>query len=295
MEPLVTARWLADALDTAPDVRVLDASCFLPEHGRDAAADYAAGHIPGALFLDLPTFRDRDNPLPSTFPPPELVASRMRALGVGDGSRIVLYDDSPLHSAARAWFILNAHGIPGLALLDGGLAAWKAAGLPLETAAPRIRERHFTLRRPAQGLRDKEQVAHALSNGSESDESAQVVDARSPARFAGEEAESRPGLAAGHMPGARNLPYARLFHADGTWKRGDALRTAFEEAGIDIDRPVITSCGSGITACVLAFGLHLLGRDAMLYDGSWAEWGADPDTPKEQGRSPAPKPATGNA
>ncbi len=280
MEPLVSTAWLADQLD-ARDLRIADASYHVPLPGaapRDAAAEFAAGHLPGAIFMDLDGFADRDSPLPSTLPGPAQFASRMSRLGLGDGTRIVLYDDAAHHTAARAWVMLRAFGFTDVAILDGGLAKWKAEERPLETGAGEAKPRHATPRTQGSGILDKAAMRTILADGS-----AQIVDARSAARFTGEEADPRPGIAPGHIPGSRNLPYTRLFHPDGTWKCGDELAAAFAQAGVDPSRPLAMTCGSGITASVLAFGAHLLGREASVYDGSWTEWGADPSTPKAVG------------
>ncbi|MEH3046605.1 sulfurtransferase [Sphingomonas adhaesiva] len=280
MEPLVTPEWLA-ANAGAPDLRIADATYHVSLAGeavRDAAAEFTTGHIPGAVFMDLAGFSDTASPLPSTMPGPAQFASRMGKLGLGDGTRIVLYDDAAHRTAARAWVMLRAFGFTDVALLDGGLGAWTAAGLPLETGAVAPRPRHATPRDTGAGLRDLTQMRAIVADGSE-----QVVDARSAARFTGDEADPRPGIAPGHMPGARNLPYGRLLNPDGTWKRGDALAAAFADAGVDLDRQLAMTCGSGITASVLAFGAHLLGREAAVYDGSWTEWGGLADTPKATG------------
>lgn len=277
MDSLVTTEWLAARLGAA-DLRIADASWFLPEYNRDARAEYEAGHIPGAVFLDLDSFADKGNPLPSMLPSDAQLAVRMQALGLGDGTRIVLYDDSPSHTSARAWWMLTAFGTPDVAILDGGLAKWKAEGRPLEKGPAEPRPRHFTPRHAAQGARSLDQVRAAMEAHDE-----QIVDARAPARFAGTQPESRPGVEPGHIPGSRNAPQGDFFHPDGTWKRDVTLRAAFENAGVEIERPILATCGSGITAAVIVFAAHLLGHKATLYDGSWTEWGADPSTPKARG------------
>ena len=277
MESLVTTDWLEDELGT-PGLALFDASWFLPDQGRDAQAEYIEAHLPGAQFLDLGAIRDTDSTLPMMRPPVEKFAVAMMRLGLGDGSRVVLYDDSPLHSAARAWWLLKSYGVERVALLDGGLAKWRAEGKPLTGETPHPRNRHFTPQ-PEQGLvRSLDAMRQVVAGGA-----AQIVDARSPTRFAGEEPEPRPGLVPGHIPGSKNLPYGQLFHPDGTWKRGDELRAAFTQAGINPDEPMVATCGSGVTAAVLAFGAHLLGRPMPVYDGSWAEWGSQSDTVKETG------------
>jgi thiosulfate/3-mercaptopyruvate sulfurtransferase len=274
MESLVTTQWLAGELGKS-DLRIVDASYFLPEHNRDARAEFEAGHIPGAVFMDLAELADATSPLPSMVPSAEKFASRMQAIGLGDGSRIVVYDNSPLKSAARAWWMLNLFGAHEVAILDGGFDKWKAEGRAIESGKPVVRHRHFTVWKDTTQIRDLAQMKDNLKTKRE-----QVVDARSAARFRGDEPEVRQGVRAGHMPGSFNLPYTELFNADGTYKQGDALRAAFREAGVDAERPVVAMCGSGVTAAVLLFGLNLLGvKDTGLYDGSWAEWGGAPDTP----------------
>ncbi len=278
MDSLVTTEWLAKELG-ASDLRVVDATRFMAGSDRDARDEYLAGHIPGAVFMDLADLVDASDPVDNMAPKAEKFASRMQSLGLGDGSRIVLYDDSPLVSAARAWWLLKLFGAHDVALLDGGLAKWKAEGRPLEMGSHALRHRHFTVWHDAKAVRTKEQMLSNVTSGAE-----QVVDARSAKRFSGEERDPRPGMAPGHIPGSRSLPMSTLFNADGTWKQADELRAAFDAAGIDLDKPLVTTCGSGMTASAVAFAAHLLGKeDVALYDGSWTEWGADPATPKATG------------
>ena len=278
MDSLVSTEWLAGELG-APDLRVIDASFFLPTDPRDACAEYHAEHIPGAVFLDLDAVADPDNPVPHMVPPEHFFTSRMRALGLGDGNRFVVYDNSPLHSAARGWWMLKHFGARQVAVLDGGLPKWKAEGRPLESERPEVRHGHFTPCFDGSAVVDRERVLSLIGENSHT-----IVDARGAARFSGAEGEPRPGMSAGHIPGSRNLPQGALFKPDNTMKRGEELRTAFEAAGVDLGKPLVATCGSGITACVLLLGAHLLGKeDVQLYDGSWSEWGADPATPKATG------------
>jgi thiosulfate/3-mercaptopyruvate sulfurtransferase len=281
MEKLVSTEWLSDALGK-PGLRIVDASWHMPGDGRDARADYDAGHIPGAVFLELGTLADPNSNLPLMLPDAASFAARMEALGIGDGQDIVLYDNSPFRTAARAWWMLaQVFGVQRVAILDGGYQKWAAEGRPVETALPSFEPATFTARFNARALRNKADLLTNLESQVE-----QVLDARGAPRFAGEEAESRPNLVAGHIPGSRNLPYGQMFDSNGCWKRGDDLRAAFLAAGIDMDRPIVTTCGSGVTASILTFGAHLLGKhDVALYDGSWTDWGSDPATPKATGRA----------
>ena len=277
MDALVTTQWLAGELG-ASDLRVVDATYVDAALGRDPAAEYERDHIPGAVFMNLGELRETDSDLPMTLPREEKFASRMQSLGLGDGSRIVLYDTSPWRTSARAWWMLTTFGAHDVAILDGGLAKWKAEGREVKSGKETLRHRHFTVWKDAKAVRTLDQMKEVVASGAE-----QVLDARSAARFTGEEPDPRPATHAGHMPGAKNLPYTGIFNADGTYKTGDALRAAFADAGIDLDRPIVATCGSGVTGATLAFGLHLLGKESALYDGSWSEWGADKGTAKAMG------------
>ncbi len=273
-KPFVTPDWLHQRL-TAPDIVVLDASWYLPAQGRDAEAEFRAAHVPGAIRFDIDAVSDETSPLPHTLPRPEVFSSRMRALGIGDGAHVIVYDGLGLFSAPRVWWMLRTFGVRDVEILEGGLPAWIAAGYPTEDGEARPRERrHFTARLDRGAVADSGDVARALDRNG-----AQVVDARSGPRFRGEEAEPRPGVRPGHMPGARNVHYAAL-QADGRLKDEASLRAAFAEAGVDLDRPVITTCGSGVTAAIVSLALETLGRPPRaLYDGSWADWGSDASRP----------------
>ncbi|WP_336487920.1 3-mercaptopyruvate sulfurtransferase [Methylobacterium nigriterrae] len=282
--PLVTPAWLHERL-SAPDIVVLDASWYLPAAGRDAQAEYRAAHIPGAIRFDIDAVSDEGSGLPHMLPRPEVFASRMRSLGIGDGMHVVVYDGMGLFSAPRVWWMLRTFGVRDVAVLDGGLPAWVAAGYATEDGEPHPRDRrHFTARLDNGAVADSGDVARALDGGS-----VQVVDARSGTRFRGEEPEPRPGVRPGHMPGALNLHYAAL-QDDGRLKDPAALRAVFAGNGVDLDRPVITTCGSGVTAAIVSLALETLGRPARsLYDGSWSEWGADESRPVATGPAQAPR------
>ncbi|MFC7498708.1 3-mercaptopyruvate sulfurtransferase [Enterovirga sp. GCM10030262] len=278
MNSLVSTEWLAGELG-APDLKVIDATIFLSGAGRDARAEYEAEHIPGAVFMDLDELVDTANPAPHMLPPEHKFASRMQSLGLGDGNRFVVYDNSPLHSSARAWWMLRAFGAHYVAILDGGLQKWKAEGRPVESGKVHVRHAHFTAFLDREAVAGKEYVSGIVHSAEH-----ELVDARPASRFAGEDKEPRPGVEPGHIPGSRSLPQTDLFNADNSWKRGDDLRAAFFAAGVDLNKPMVTTCGSGVTAAVPLFGAHLLGKeDVKLYDGSWSEWGADPATPKATG------------
>ena len=270
---IVSTDWL-DAHLTSPDIAILDASWHLPTAKRDPKQEFLEAHIPGAQFFDIDELSDTSSPLPHMLPSPEKFASRMRKMGVGDGKRIIAYDSTGLFSAARCWWMFKVFGHDDVAVLDGGLKKWLAEGRPTEDGpARKPQERHFTARTRPFMVRDMKEVATALASGT-----AQVADARSGTRFRGEEAEPRPGVRAGHMPGAKNVHYAALLNPDGTLKSPDAIAETFRAAGVDLAKPVITSCGSGVTAAILTLGLTLIGaKDHALYDGSWTEWGGNPD------------------
>jgi len=266
---LVSTEWLADHL-SAPDVRVVDATYFLPMEEKSARAHYLEQHIPGAVFFDIDDIADSESGLPHMLPAPEKFSSKVRKLGLGDGLRLVIYDArGGFFSAPRVWWTFKTFGHSDVAVLDGGLNKWLAEGRPVEDGEAAPGDRHFTARFNALMVRDQEQMRANMTSGRE-----QVLDARDAGRFAGEAEEIWPGRRQGHIPGSRNLPFTELTKPDGTFRDAEDLKRCFETAGIDLKKPVVTTCGSGVTAAVLSLGLAIAGaKDVALYDGSWAEWG----------------------
>ena len=275
---LVSTEWLQAHLKD-PDLRILDGSYYLPQMGRDPRAEYDAAHIPNARFFDIDDVADHGSDLPHMVPPVEKFMSRMRAMGVGDGHQVVVYDGMGLFSAARVWWLFRLMGQNNIAVLDGGLPKWRAEGRPVEDLPPVIRDRHMTVRRQNHMVKDVTQVSAASKLGDY-----EIIDARSPGRFRGEEPEPRVGLRPGHIPGSKNVCFKDLLNADQTMKNPVEMRQIFEAAGVDFNKPAITTCGSGVTAAVLSLGLERIGKtDHSLYDGSWSEWGMFPTVPVATG------------
>lgn len=275
---LVSTEWLAQHIKD-PDLRIIDASWHMPASDRDAKAEYTSTHIPGARFFDIDEISDHRSDLPHMAPPVEKFISRMRAMGIGDGHQVVVYDSTGLFSAARVWWTFRLMGKMDIAVLDGGLPKWLAEGRETEDMPPMVRDRHITVQRQSGLVKDVTQVAQASKLAQ-----TEIVDARAAPRFAGDVAEPRAGLRSGHIPNSKNLPFGNLLNDDGTMKSPPAMLAAFNAAGVDLSKPVITTCGSGVTAAILSLGLERVGhRDHALYDGSWSEWGMYDDLPLAKG------------
>jgi thiosulfate/3-mercaptopyruvate sulfurtransferase len=282
---LTTPEWLDNHLQDA-DLAVIDASWYLPADGRNPRAEYLGGHIPGAVFFDIDAIADHSTGLPHMLPTAEAFSAAMGQLGLSEDLRYVVYDSAGIFSAARVWWTLQVFGVESVTVLAGGLPRWKAQGRRLETGAVHRGPRTFVARLDASAVADLTTVARALESGE-----AQVVDARSAARFSGEAPEPRPGLPSGHMPGSVNLPYQALLD-DGDLLSPEDMARAFKRAGVDLEKPVITSCGSGVTAAILALAAQSIGHPvAALYDGSWTQWASRPGAPVEAG--PPRKPQQG--
>ena len=275
---LVSTDWLSSRLSD-PEIRILDATWYLPNVDRDAKAEYDQSHIPNARFFDIDEVSDHRSDLPHMVPPVEKFMSKVRKLGVGDGHQIVIYDSHGLFSAARVWWLFKVMGQKNVAVLDGGLPKWLREGRTVDSSSPLIRDRHMFVKYHDEMVKDVTQVSSASKLGDY-----EILDARSAGRFRGEEPEPRPGLRAGHIPGSKNIFYGDLLNEDGTLKSQDELVEHFKAKAVNLDKPVITSCGSGVTAAIINLALDRIGKtDHALYDGSWTEWGMYPTVPVETG------------
>lgn len=282
---LVSTQWLAERL-TAPDIRIVDASHYVPTVQRDAREEYDECHIPGAVFFDIDQIKDVASPYPHMLPPPEVFSSKVRKLGLGDGNHIVVYDgNGGASAAARVWWMFRVFGTSNVSVLDGGMPKWLREGRPTDDMPPIPRERHFTARVDTTLVRTAEDVLKEAESGR-----AQVVDARSAGRFRGEDPEPRAVSRQGHIPGSLSLPFLDLMDPrELTMKHPAEIEKTFADAGIDLSKPVTASCGSGVTACVIALGAYLVGKkDVAVYDGSWAEWAERHEFPVEAGHAPVP-------
>lgn len=276
-DTFVTPEWL-EAEREKPDLVVVDASWYLPAMKRDGRAEYHAAHIPGAVYFDIDEVKDINSTLPHMLPPPEVFSLHMARLGISDGQRIVVYDGAGLFSAPRVWLTFKIFGAKNVHILEGGLPAWRAKGLPVESGSVTREPGRFKPRLDKDAVANLERVDKALKNGT-----AQVVDARPAGRFRGEDPEPRAGIQSGHIPGSINVPSSAVVK-DGKLASPSEIKKAFDDAGLDPDQPIIASCGSGVSAVILWLALEAIGKKpAALYDGSWSEWAANPNMPKATG------------